>query len=939
MNSFKCILQTIFLSGLLVGAAHGVESAVGAAEDSKVRTLWMQGYVKIEEAEQADRAGNRQSARELFRQAHAILVEVHKNHPEWNPSLLQFRIAYCEDQVRRLEQSPDSDFANMTRENLIFMLRENAEKIRDLLKDNQQAKSEMAALKPALEEARTAATRNAGSADQTADLLRENRRLLTRVEVQRERIDRLTAEVNTLRQSSGIQEAQDRLRAELDVAVARRKQMENLLENMRDDYDRLEARLRDAATEQQGKKLQSEMLQAELGRRQTAITELETKIVSLEARLREATLEVPDLKEEIMRLQDSIQDHKEVTDMLTGELVSLREIRDRYNAAVEKRTELERRLASENEVDTVADDTAEIPAMPVLPRARQIDGSIIEQTGRKLVEEHAKRVGGQDKLTMRRHVLNLYWDIVKLRFELDFRDRLLEREQAVTHNLKSRVDELTSENASLNATLSGIDERMETSGQIRELLPQKERQIGLLQEKTRQVEARLAERTSELRQFETAADSLSRDNSELKAMVANLQASNRDLEARNAELVKADQLRSDESGMMAGIRQLQTRNEALEKELLAMKSRVDDQVRLLRLQERHLARLAQEKKTLETEVEHQARNLQEDPASRATDLDTLVPTGQAGRTDSGASGSTLDEFTEQLKQAMSDREAARQRAEELEDRLAAREKSLAQLRQLLERERGGDDAAVNNALLAQLLNKTRELELQRQRYQAVRNALDQAGQSDLPEIQGIVLTEEQRQRQNDREQFVRNLLREGLAAEKAGDPEAAVWNYKKILEYDVRNKLALQRLGHLAVQAGRDEEAERYLQRAFYIDPDDGDTLIPLGFVYARRERLDLAVSSLTRATALAPENSQVHRQLGIICVNLGWPEAAENEFRKALDLDGSDGMSAFNLAVLLAADEPPRLEEARQWYHKARDLGTDGDAQLDAFFQYPQGE
>ncbi len=919
--------------------------AVGAAEDSKVRSQWMQGYVKIEEAQKADRANDLSAALELYRQAHAVLVDVHQKHPDWNPSLLRFRIAYCEEQIQRLEISADSDYANMTREDLIFMVRENTEEIRSLLKENESQKNELQTLRPALDEAKKNAKRNEGSAEQTGELLRENRQLLTKVEVQKERLDRLSAELTSLKETSGIRQAKKELRTELDVAVARRTELENLLNNMRDDYDQLENRLRDAALSRQQEQTRVKTLQQELQNQQDALAQREQRIQQLEDQLKQARLSIPELEARLEQLGQTVENQQDIKEMLTKELVSLREIRDRYtevvrekNALQLKLTEAENRPSGPGETDGLIDinSAEDIPVPPPPPNLDQISDTVIKKTGHELTERHRQRVGGADKLTMRRHVLYLYQDIVQLRLEKNYRDRLLERDRKILEALKNKVDALTAQNATLSAKLEALDEQKTITAQVDALLTQKDRQIRILQEKIDLFEKTRGENTEKLLTATATLEELKKENTELRTMLANIQSAREQLAERTAELQAIKNPNQTTKELQSKLEAMDQTNARLLQEQANLKSRIDDQVHLLRLQEQSLARLGQENKNLEEAVKAQAKNLQ-NQAENLTDWNTTTSVHMEARAELIDAESSLYEIAERLQHAISDREEARQRAEKLEDQLADREKSLAELRNTLEEERNSDSAAVNNALLVQLMNKTRELELERQRLQAIKDALAKASESKLPEIQDISLTAEQQQRRKTREQFVRNLLREALAAEKAGDPEAAVWNYQKVLEYDAQNKLALQRLGQLSIQADRDEDAERYLRRAFYIDPDDRNTLLPLGFVYARQKKTDLAISTLTRAVALAPADAEVHRQLGIACVNLGWQDAAEHEFRRAMEIDNTDGAAAFNLAILLAADEPPRLAEARKWYYKARNLGTKGDSELDAFFKYSQ--
>ena len=113
---------------------------------------------------------------------------------------------------------------------------------------------------------------------------------------------------------------------------------------------------------------------------------------------------------------------------------------------------------------------------------------------------------------------------------------------------------------------------------------------------------------------------------------------------------------------------------------------------------------------------------------------------------------------------------------------------------------------------------------------------------------------------------------------------------------------------------------------------------MPLGFALVRQSEPDLAVSMLSRAVALEPDNPNAHRCLGIACSTLGWFDVAEAQFRRTHTLNPKDAENAFNMAVLLATREPPRLDEGKTWYLRARRLGAASDPGLDRVFGVETG-
>ncbi|MFA4945223.1 MAG: tetratricopeptide repeat protein [Lentisphaeria bacterium] len=275
---------------------------------------------------------------------------------------------------------------------------------------------------------------------------------------------------------------------------------------------------------------------------------------------------------------------------------------------------------------------------------------------------------------------------------------------------------------------------------------------------------------------------------------------------------------------------------------------------------------------------------------------------------------------------------------------------LAAAQQELARERAAKAAAPgSDALLDKLRQMNRNLDTEKERSRTLEAALQQAtakaasitpaapaAPAPPPEPLPAAAPVPDDQLRRDRENQVREWLRQAVAAEGQKQSEAAVWNYKRVLGLQPDHKLAAKRLGLLLAAGGDPEESNAWLRKAFYLDPDDVEVLIPLGYSLVRQGKADLALSMLARAAALRPTDPQVHRAYGVACSSLGWLDAAEAQFRRTLEIAPADGEAAFNLAVLLATRQPERLKEARDYYRKARELGIQPDPGLDRLFGIP---
>ncbi len=122
------------------------------------------------------------------------------------------------------------------------------------------------------------------------------------------------------------------------------------------------------------------------------------------------------------------------------------------------------------------------------------------------------------------------------------------------------------------------------------------------------------------------------------------------------------------------------------------------------------------------------------------------------------------------------------------------------------------------------------------------------------------------------------------------------------------NGAALQQLlaeGNAAVQAGEFEAAiARYQKVLENLDPDSpgaGDLHLRLGETYRRKGDADAAVRWLARANELLPGNATVVGTLALALDSSGNKADAQRAYRVAIDLDPSNAIAMNNLAFLLA--------------------------------------
>jgi Flp pilus assembly protein TadD len=157
--------------------------------------------------------------------------------------------------------------------------------------------------------------------------------------------------------------------------------------------------------------------------------------------------------------------------------------------------------------------------------------------------------------------------------------------------------------------------------------------------------------------------------------------------------------------------------------------------------------------------------------------------------------------------------------------------------------------------------------------------------------------------------------------------------YQQIVESAPNNTFALSNLGVTQIQARKLSAAEVALKKAAEINPKDSFAATNLGVVYCKQGRFDEAITSLLEAVASDEKDHIAQNYLGICYGEKGQRELAEAAFKKSIEIRDAYPDAHFNLAVLYATAEPPRLDLAKEHYKKALSHGSEADASLEQLF------
>src|SRR5579864_4331807 len=134
----------------------------------------------------------------------------------------------------------------------------------------------------------------------------------------------------------------------------------------------------------------------------------------------------------------------------------------------------------------------------------------------------------------------------------------------------------------------------------------------------------------------------------------------------------------------------------------------------------------------------------------------------------------------------------------------------------------------------------------------------------------------------------------GAAYERTGKREQAVAEFRRLLGADPEYHAALNYLGYMFAERGENlDEAQRLIERAVALEPDNGAYVDSLGWVYYRRGRFEQARAALERATRLETADGTVQEHLGDVYGAMGQRDRAGEAYRRAIALEAGEPAKA----------------------------------------------
>jgi tetratricopeptide (TPR) repeat protein len=188
-------------------------------------------------------------------------------------------------------------------------------------------------------------------------------------------------------------------------------------------------------------------------------------------------------------------------------------------------------------------------------------------------------------------------------------------------------------------------------------------------------------------------------------------------------------------------------------------------------------------------------------------------------------------------------------------------------------------------------------------------------------------------------QVLAEALAEGNRAFTTKDYPAARGAYEKALAVDPNNLVALVNLGMAEFQSGDNVKARELLEKAVRLRLETAPAWLTLGIIHMDADRFPEALAALSQATLLDPENPRARNFLGVVIGRQGWIDGAQQELRRAVELDPAYADAHYNLAAFYLEEKPPAIELAKRHYFKALELGVEKDPAMEKVFQSSQSK
>ncbi|MCK4353475.1 tetratricopeptide repeat protein [candidate division WOR-3 bacterium] len=136
----------------------------------------------------------------------------------------------------------------------------------------------------------------------------------------------------------------------------------------------------------------------------------------------------------------------------------------------------------------------------------------------------------------------------------------------------------------------------------------------------------------------------------------------------------------------------------------------------------------------------------------------------------------------------------------------------------------------------------------------------------------------------------------GTAYDGRGNPDKAIYEYKKAVEIDPNYKQAHYNLAASYADRGDYEEASYWHDKLIKIDPNCSRAYIKTGKVMVESGNFGQAIAEYKKAENIEPNNPGIKISMGYIYERTGKYQKAEVYYKKAIEIDPKNPIPYFNL-------------------------------------------
>lgn len=351
------------------------------AQANEARAAWMTGYQKLEEARQAEDDGRNEAATALYQSAKKIFTDVKTRYPDWNPTLLRYRMKFCDERIEALRASIESGVKTMSKNELLRLRKEQQAKLDKLQQALRKNERDLTATSDALERARREAARNAAAREQTESLLREKQALADQISLLNQKVDRLEKDLLEARQDKRGERRADMLADRLKVVEAEKTDLEENVTALRNRVADLDNKQNALGAERE--KLKNILLSQgdELKKKETELTARDKNVVKLTRRIGEERARAAVANQQVeslsKRLEASQLENKIHAAALANLEKKLREVENSQKENGPPGPDTQKQLEALNQLIKEKDERVE--ALTINLKAAQEESDTLEQ--------------------------------------------------------------------------------------------------------------------------------------------------------------------------------------------------------------------------------------------------------------------------------------------------------------------------------------------------------------------------------------------------------------------------------------------------------------------------------------------------------------------------------------------------------------------------------